>query len=68
VEPAEFGRLREEALDLGFAGVMSGPLVRSSYRAGRLHAEAMARRAAVDAATAAAAPAGADGAASGPIG
>jgi hypothetical protein len=25
--------------------VMSGPLVRSSYRAGRLHAEAMARRA-----------------------
>jgi lipoic acid synthetase len=44
VEPAEFERLREEALDLGFAGVMSGPLVRSSYRAGRLHAEAMARR------------------------
>jgi hypothetical protein len=28
---------------------MSGPLVRSSYRAGRLHAEAMARRAAADA-------------------
>src|SRR5947199_195594 len=46
VEPAEFDRLREEALSLGFAGVMSGPLVRSSYRAGRLHAEAMARRAA----------------------
>jgi lipoic acid synthetase len=45
VEPAEFGQLREEALGLGFAGVMSGPLVRSSYRAGRLHAEAMARRA-----------------------
>jgi lipoic acid synthetase len=49
VEPAEFDRLREEALSLGFAGVMSGPLVRSSYRAGRLHAEAMARRAAADA-------------------
>ena len=44
VEPAEFGRLRDEALSLGFSGVMSGPLVRSSYRAGRLHAEAMARR------------------------
>ena len=54
VEPAEFDRLREEALGLGFAGVMSGPLVRSSYRAGRLHAEAMARRAA----PAGAAPAG----------
>ena len=27
---------------LGFAGVMSGPLVRSSYRAGRLWAQAMA--------------------------
>jgi lipoyl synthase len=48
VEPAEFGHLREEALCLGFAGVMSGPLVRSSYRAGRLHAEAMARRAAAE--------------------
>jgi lipoic acid synthetase len=46
VEPAEFGRLQSEALGLGFTGVMSGPLVRSSYRAGRLHAEAMARRAA----------------------
>ena len=46
VEPGEFDRLREEALGLGFAGVMSGPLVRSSYRAGRLHAEATARRAA----------------------
>jgi lipoic acid synthetase len=44
VEPAEFERLREQALGLGFSGVMSGPLVRSSYRAGRLHAEAMARR------------------------
>src|SRR5262249_31799510 len=44
VEPAEFDRLPGEALGLGFAGVMSGPLVRSSYRAGRLHSEAMARR------------------------
>ena len=47
VPPAEFDRLREEALGLGFSGVMSGPLVRSSYRAGRLHLEAAARRAAV---------------------
>lgn len=30
------------ARDLGFLGVMSGPLVRSSYRAGRLHADALA--------------------------
>ncbi len=44
VRPEEFVALREEALSLGFAGVMSGPLVRSSYRAGRLYADAMARR------------------------
>ena len=29
---------------IGFAGVMSGPLVRSSYRAGRLYQRALARR------------------------
>ena len=34
VPPEEFDELGEEALSLGFAGVMSGPLVRSSYRAG----------------------------------
>ena len=33
VKPEEFVELREEALEMGFAGVMSGPLVRSSYRA-----------------------------------
>ena len=38
--------LREEAEEIGFAGVMSGPLVRSSYRAGRLYEQAKARRAA----------------------
>ena len=32
VKPEEFVALREEAEELGFAGVMSGPLVRSSYR------------------------------------
>ena len=44
VKPEEFVELREEALELGFAGVMSGPLVRSSYRAGRLYAQAMGQR------------------------
>jgi lipoyl synthase len=44
VRPEEFVAWRDEALGLGFAGVMSGPLVRSSYRAGRLYAEARARR------------------------
>ncbi|HEY3732808.1 MAG TPA: lipoyl synthase [Streptosporangiaceae bacterium] len=44
VRPEEFVELREAALGLGFAGVMSGPLVRSSYRAGRLYAEAAGSR------------------------
>ncbi|MBU3067199.1 lipoyl synthase [Nocardia sp. NEAU-G5] len=41
-EPEEFARLGQVAREIGFLGVLSGPLVRSSYRAGRLHAEAMA--------------------------
>ncbi|MFZ0324026.1 MAG: lipoyl synthase [Actinomycetes bacterium] len=45
VEPREFDALGERALALGFSGVMSGPLVRSSYRAGRLYQQAMAARA-----------------------
>ena len=45
VKPEEFVELREEAMELGFAGVMSGPLVRSSYRAGRLYAQAIEQRA-----------------------
>jgi lipoyl synthase len=44
VHPDEFVELREQALSMGFAGVMSGPLVRSSYRAGRLYREAIASR------------------------
>ena len=44
VKPEEFVELREEALAIGFAGVMSGPLVRSSYRAGRLYQQAIAAR------------------------
>jgi lipoyl synthase len=44
VKPEEFVSLRDEALALGFAGVMSGPLVRSSYRAGRLYQQALHSR------------------------
>ena len=44
VKPDEFVTLRDEALAMGFAGVMSGPLVRSSYRAGRLYAQALDAR------------------------
>jgi lipoic acid synthetase len=45
VDPAEFADLEVAARDLGFVGVMSGPLVRSSYRAGRLYRDALASRA-----------------------
>ena len=44
VKPNEFVELADEAKAIGFSGVMSGPLVRSSYRAGRLYKEAMAAR------------------------
>jgi lipoic acid synthetase len=44
VKPEEFVALREEAEEIGFAGVMSGPLVRSSYRAGRLFTQAVEAR------------------------
>ncbi|MGW1376210.1 lipoyl synthase [Streptomyces sp. NPDC002446] len=44
VKPAEFVELKEEAEEIGFSGVMSGPLVRSSYRAGRLYQQAIERR------------------------
>ncbi len=40
VKPNEFVELSNEAKQIGFKGVMSGPLVRSSYRAGRLFREA----------------------------
>ncbi|WP_198586797.1 lipoyl synthase [Glycomyces xiaoerkulensis] len=45
VKPEEFTELSAEAEEIGFAGVMSGPLVRSSYRAGRLYRQAMDARA-----------------------
>jgi lipoyl synthase len=44
VKPQEFVELGEEAREIGFSGVMSGPLVRSSYRAGRLYREALEAR------------------------
>jgi lipoic acid synthetase len=44
VKPEEFVELQAEATAIGFAGVMSGPLVRSSYRAGRLYRQAMESR------------------------
>ena len=44
VKPEEFMEHSEFAKDLGFGAVMSGPLVRSSYRSGRLYAEAKAAR------------------------
>ena len=45
VKPQEFVELKQSAEDLGFAAVMSGPLVRSSYRAGRLFKAAQEKRA-----------------------
>jgi lipoic acid synthetase len=44
VKPEEFVELQREAEAIGFAGVLSGPLVRSSYRAGRLYQQAIAAR------------------------
>jgi lipoic acid synthetase len=41
VKPEEFVEMATEATEIGFLGVMSGPLVRSSYRAGRLYRQAM---------------------------
>jgi lipoic acid synthetase len=41
VKPQEFVELAEIAEGIGFLGVLSGPLVRSSYRAGRLWAKSM---------------------------
>ena len=44
VKPHEFVELAAEAEAIGFSGVMSGPLVRSSYRAGRLYKQAQEKR------------------------
>jgi len=44
VRPEEFVELAKVAEEIGFAGVLSGPLVRSSYRAGRLYKQAIEAR------------------------
>lgn len=44
VKPEEFVELAQEAEQVGYLGVMSGPLVRSSYRAGRLYKQAMEKK------------------------
>ncbi|MGQ0483619.1 MAG: lipoyl synthase [Pseudonocardia sp.] len=44
VKPEEFVAHAADAERIGFAGVMAGPLVRSSYRAGRLYAQTVRRR------------------------
>ena len=44
VKPEEFVELAAQAKEIGFLGVMSGPLVRSSYRAGRLYKQALEAR------------------------
>jgi lipoic acid synthetase len=44
VTPDEFVEIKAEADEIGFLGVLAGPLVRSSYRAGRLWAQSMARK------------------------
>lgn len=44
VKPEEFVELAQEAEQVGFLGVMSGPLVRSSYRAGRLYKQAIEKK------------------------
>ena len=41
MKPQEFVEFKEEAERIGFLGVLAGPLVRSSYRAGRLWAQSM---------------------------
>ena len=41
MKPQEFLELKHLALQMGFAACMAGPLVRSSYRAGKLWVAAM---------------------------
>ena len=47
VKPDEFVDLAKKAEEIGFSGVMSGPLVRSSYRAGRLYKQAQEKRSSI---------------------
>ena len=43
VHPDEFEEFRREGLQLGFKYVASGPLVRSSYKAGEIFLEAFVK-------------------------
>lgn len=44
VKPEQFVEFNQIAEEMGFLGVLSGPLVRSSYRAGRLWASSMVKK------------------------
>ncbi|MDX3853137.1 lipoyl synthase [Streptomyces sp. AK02-01A] len=44
IHPTEFVELQEEARAAGFTAVLSGPLVRSSYKAGAMYQQALASR------------------------
>lgn len=44
VKPEQFVEFNKIAEEIGFIGVLSGPLVRSSYRAGRLWASSMIKK------------------------
>ncbi|MFM8350124.1 MAG: lipoyl synthase [Actinomycetales bacterium] len=44
VTPEQFDVFAEQARGIGFVGVLSGPLVRSSFRAGRLYEQAIQSR------------------------
>ena len=44
VKPQQFVEFSKIAEEIGFLGVLSGPLVRSSYRAGRLWAQSMQKK------------------------
>ena len=50
VSPAEFEAWKEEGEKMGFLYVASGPLVRSSYRAGELFLEGLLKKRAANAA------------------
>ncbi|MDR1791753.1 MAG: lipoyl synthase [Propionibacteriaceae bacterium] len=44
VPPEQFDEFARAAQEIGFAGVLAGPLVRSSYRAGRLYRQALTNK------------------------
>lgn len=58
VEPAEFAKWKSVAEGMGFLYVASGPLVRSSYKAGEFFIENVLKKRRADAASRAAAAAG----------